>query len=30
MYKRLFKEIPKGLVGIYKITNKITNKVYIG
>lgn len=30
MYKRLFKEVPKGLVGIYKITNKITNKVYIG
>ena len=30
MYERLFKDVPRGLTGIYKITNKITNKVYIG
>ena len=30
MYERLFTNTPRGVTGIYKITNKITNKVYIG
>lgn len=30
MYERLFNDIPRGLIGIYKITNTITQKVYIG
>ena len=30
MYERLFNNIPRGLIGIYKITNTITQKVYIG
>ena len=30
MYERLFADTPRGLIGIYKITNTCTNKVYIG
>lgn len=30
MFERYFKSIPRGITGIYKITNKTTNKVYIG
>lgn len=30
MYNRLFNDIPRGLTGIYKITNTITNKIYVG
>lgn len=30
MAQIFFKDTPRGLSGIYKITNKITQKVYIG
>lgn len=30
MYERTFADTPRGLIGIYKITNICTNKVYIG
>lgn len=30
MYERYFKDIPRNICGIYKITNLLNNKVYIG
>ena len=30
MYEKLFDYIDRGIVGIYKITNKLNGKIYIG